>query len=407
MPCASGRRGMEYQPARSLRGTVVRLAMLACYSAMSISIEAQSWMQTSAPITNWTALASSADGTKLFAAANGPGGIFASSNSGLTWTQTSAPVLNWAALATSSDGERLFATEEESTTVWNSTNSGVTWTPHFALPYGGARAVAASSDGAKVVVTGVYYIYTSWDLGLTWMTTSPSNSLYPATGVASSADGTTLGAVSQGHGNVFEFYSSTNSGSSWTEIDGPPNSNSYGTLASSADGMRLVTALAWVGIYTSTNLGQTWEQSDATGNTSWHSVASSADGTKMLAASAFLGNLYTSSDSGASWVQTSAPQTNWSVVASSAVGDKLIAAVKGGGIYTWQAAPPLRLNIRVTHGSVILSWDALSSSILEQNNDLATANWAPVTAPTLQTNGQNEVTLPLTAGGSFYRLKTL
>src|SRR3989442_1029319 len=69
---------------------------------------AQSWMQTSAPITNWTSIASSADGSKLVAVAN-PGPIYTSTNSGDTWTPTSAPTTNWQAVASSADGGRLIA----------------------------------------------------------------------------------------------------------------------------------------------------------------------------------------------------------------------------------------------------------------------------------------------------------
>ncbi|MGO8676363.1 MAG: hypothetical protein ACLQVX_10895 [Limisphaerales bacterium] len=44
---------------------------------------AQNWTLTSAPLTNWSCVASSADGTKLVAAVNG-GLIYASTNSGAT-----------------------------------------------------------------------------------------------------------------------------------------------------------------------------------------------------------------------------------------------------------------------------------------------------------------------------------
>jgi len=109
---------------------------------------------------------------------------------------------------------------------------------------------------------------------------------------------------------------------------------------------------------------------------------------------------------GASWVQTSAPQTNWVAVATSANGNKLVAAVRNGGIYTWQAPPAPQLNIVLTQGQVVLSWAAPSSSILQQNTDLSSANWAALAAAPALTNGEYQVILqPQTTGASFYRLK--
>ena len=56
---------------------------------------AQSWVMTSAPSTNWSSLATSADGSKLVAVAFGGtdsssspnGGIYASTDAGATWNE--------------------------------------------------------------------------------------------------------------------------------------------------------------------------------------------------------------------------------------------------------------------------------------------------------------------------------
>ena len=62
------------------------------------------------------------------------------------------------------------------------------------------------------------------------------------------------------------------------------------------------------------------------------SVASSADGTKLVAV---VGNdyIYTSTDSGAHWTQAGM-SNNWTSVASSTDGSKLVALTSAGGIYT-------------------------------------------------------------------------
>src|SRR5262245_50727985 len=75
---------------------------------------AQNWEQTGAPSTNWTCVASSANGARLVATATGdfPGNaglIYISTNSGATWAATSAPVTNWASVCSSADGAKLAA----------------------------------------------------------------------------------------------------------------------------------------------------------------------------------------------------------------------------------------------------------------------------------------------------------
>ena len=70
---------------------------------------AQTWMHNGAPFGIWTAIASSADGSKLVAYnfESGIGGIYISSNSGTTWTSNSAVVDNqqWLpSIASSADG---------------------------------------------------------------------------------------------------------------------------------------------------------------------------------------------------------------------------------------------------------------------------------------------------------------
>jgi len=69
----------------------------------------------------------------------------------------------------------------------------------------------------------------------------------------------------------------------------------------------------------------------------WHSVASSADGTKLVAC-VYPGQIYTSSDSGVTWTARESNRLWWSV-ALSADGTKLVACVGGslstGQIYTY------------------------------------------------------------------------
>ena len=88
-------------------------------------------------------------------------------------------------------------------------------------------------------------------------------------------------------------------------------------------------------IYTSTNSGANWI-SNAAPSQFRYSLASSADGTKLVAATTD-GPVFTSTDSGTTWQPSYAPNTYWISVASSADGTKLAAAWSlnsDGGVYT-------------------------------------------------------------------------
>src|SRR5208282_1885180 len=68
----------------------------------------------------------------------------------------------------------------------------------------------------------------------------------------------------------------------WTPTSAP--TNIWFSVASSADGSKIVAVSYYDGIYASTNSGMTWAQTSAPTNEIWSSVASSADGNKLVAA---------------------------------------------------------------------------------------------------------------------------
>ena len=191
-------------------------------------------------------------------------------------------------------------------------------------------------------------------------------------------------------------------------------------IASSADGNKVVAAAGFGnlgGIYISTNSGTTWIETGAPSN-NWESVASSADGARLIAGagSSFGGTIYTSTDYGVTWMSNNVPSGYpWRSVSSSADGNKLTAGSSfsggtfSGGIYTLQSIPESFLNIAPSDTNLTLSWIVPSTNfVLQQNTDLTTTNWTDATnSPVLNfTNLQNQVTLPISAGDAFYRLKT-
>jgi photosystem II stability/assembly factor-like uncharacterized protein len=281
----------------------------------------------------WTAIASAADGSSLVAVVDDDL-VYTSTDAGLSWTPRNALFRRWRAVASSADGAKLVAVVYGGQ-IYTSTDSGATWTPRESAR--SWQSVASSADGTKLVaVVSGGFIYVSTNSGATW-TQRASNRDW--TSVASSSDGTKLVAVATGHQGE-RIYTSTDAGTTWTAGQ---EYNSWRSVASSADGSKLVAVARDVGlgvgcrscfpiIYTSTNSGVSWTPRPGTDHMDWISVASSADGNKLIAA-ARGGQIYLSKDAGATWAASEANR-QWAGVASSADGSRLVAVVTGGQLYT-------------------------------------------------------------------------
>lgn len=353
----SGDRG-RWQLASSADGTKLVVASMLNYIYTSTDSGATWVERTSAGFHEWTAIASSADGTKLAATANDydydanqyGGFIYTSSDSGATWTEhTTAGLHEWKTIASSSDGTRLTAAANEENEegdnvgfIYTSADSGVTWTEQTAAGEREWRSVASSADGTKLVAlesnqsVGSRYAYTSVDSGVTWTERTVDPSVMQIwKSVTSSADGTHLVAVSSGdaYWDPGAIYTSTDSGVTWTER-GTAGAHFWQSVASSSDGTRLVATVSIGFVYTSSDAGATWTAQTAAGENEWRPIASSADGMKLTVASQS-GSVYTSSNAGVTWVgRTVAGAQDWSLIASSADGKKLAAVVYDGALYT-------------------------------------------------------------------------
>jgi photosystem II stability/assembly factor-like uncharacterized protein len=373
--------------------------------------EAQTWLPTGAPVTNWVSLAASADGNKLVAAAFGgllvnghefstlPGPIYTSTDSGLAWRQTTAPIGIWEAVASSADGNKLAAVLQYGK-IYTSADSGYSWVEATNSPSAFWNSIACSADGTEIIAArpgaGAVFggIYVSTDSGNTWaLTSAPTNQDWYS--VAASADGTKLLAVPFDGWVSF----STNAGATWTQANIPNGGWQAASVA--ANGKTFVAAAYDGPIYLSTNSGSTWIESSAP-ITGWQAVASSADGSRLVA-TINRGGIYTSSDSGTTWVANCAPSLIWTSVTSSGDGSQLVAVANGGGIYM-----PM-LGITLSSNKVMLSWPTNSINFsLQQSLNPALANWTDVTnlATVNLSNLQYELTLSPTNRVGFYRLKT-
>lgn len=381
---------------------------------------AQAWTLTSAAITNWSCVASSADGSKLVAAVDG-GFIYSSANSGLTWAQTSSSTNSWTSLASSEDGTHMYAANMSysDSSILHSTNFGATW-----QKTGSGQdywlSIACSADGGKVAATYPgYSVFVSTNFGIDWTQLvpqpTPADDLFRL--VSSSADGNTLAVISQGWGPeiLTTPASIQEAGHQIVFFD---NGGLCTSIAISADGTRISASINstpqpastnWGGmLYTEANSGA-FATTNFTTVSNWTSIASSADGSRLVAVSSG-GVIYTSVDAGATWGSAHAPNAPWSGVASSADGCKLVAVANSGGIYTWQTTPMPALKITPSADGLLVSWIVPSMNLqLQENSDLTTTNWADVAiAPVLNvTNLQNQIALPQAGAMRFYRLQAM
>jgi hypothetical protein len=111
------------------------------------------WRTSNLADEQWTSAASSADGTKLICSPNispGPGGVWVSTDSGITWTTNASTPWYWRAVASSADGKFAAVGRRG---VYTSSDSGATWVSN-SIPNLDYDLVASSADGSQLVVAG-------------------------------------------------------------------------------------------------------------------------------------------------------------------------------------------------------------------------------------------------------------
>jgi hypothetical protein len=245
------------------------------------------------------------------------------------WITLLNPLLVYC-LASNSDGSKLVTGGGDGSTssggIYTSTNYGVSWTLQSSAGTRIWRSVASSYDGSKLVacVNGGF-IYTSTDSGSNW--TQRGSSLSWGR-VVSSADGIYLAACdSSGSGYI---YTSSDSGQNWN-VQVASGLKSWTGLAISTNGKNLVASASGDYLYTSSDYGVNWTSQTGSGSRSWTAVNASGDLSKMIASAGTA--LYLSTDSGVTWNSTGPSGITWSGLAVSWYGDIMIAISNPGYPY--------------------------------------------------------------------------
>ena len=298
--------------------------MLAAVYGGAIYISSNSgslWEPASAGTGLWYVVSSSADGSRLAASMFYPHLIFSSTDAGKTWV-TNSFVNEMVSLRCSADGSRLMAGDSSGNVLAVSTNSGANWSPATSVT-GYPNSIAASADGAHWAATSLYGVFTSANFGATWKPDSQPGENWQS--IASSADGSHLLACT---------YQETN--------DVNPQIPSY-----------------YQHLYTSTNFGATWvsnrflSKNLSTASTAFSSVASSADGSKLVAAI----------NPGGIWVAQDVPRPQLGLSASAA-GAKIHWTVPSTNLVLQQSADS-------QHWTTVTNTPALNLTNLENDVQLA------------------------------------
>lgn len=167
------------------------------------------------PSLPWTCVASSADGSRLVAAAtshHGGDSIYISTNLGTTWMATSAPNWMWSSLASSADGSKLVAAQGGypgfDGTIYTSADFGANWTSNNA-PITYWFSVASSADGCKLFASGSGGLYT-------WQTTP-----HPVLSVRPSGTNLVLSWIIPSQPFVLQENADLTT-TNWTDVAGAP-----------------------------------------------------------------------------------------------------------------------------------------------------------------------------------------
>lgn len=290
----------------------------------------------------WAGVATSSNNSKILAARGAAGPLYLSGDSGATWSAASAPSGSWTAVTSSADGSKLFAVQGGAAgTIYRSLDSGATWQVTSA-PAIGWTHVSSSDDGTRLIASSMgndSYLYSSADAGVSWTKVTSAGTAKWKDAVIS-GDGSTIVAAPMS----LDLKVSVNFGGSWTNgiLDpngGPTPGRSWTGVAATTDGLTFIASdgSGSGALFISKDGGVNWVRSANAPAGPWAAVAASNDGSTLLASKYYSPSaLYASYDGGKTWTQQTAPAGAVSAsVSALAMSDDGSAAVSLGATGIW------------------------------------------------------------------------
>ena len=387
-------------------------------SRVGAPLSKNSWLPVNLPSGSWASIACSSNGTVVVAAENNSGNIYVSRDAGTTWTLTPA---SGNFVCSSASGLLLSTLNRYNGTVFYSTNSGSNWVSssfpnrpwNDISPTAGGSFFAVSSGSPPSATPLLVQSAVNFSTGdLTYGILQQDAGQYGGSGfqtVCCVPSNASLLAAATTYGQV---YYSTDRGSTMHQSS-IPGTATWLAMASSING-NLMLLGGFGSIIRSTDAGATWSSASGPNVGYFTSFASSADGTNWLAATD--SGLFISTNSAGTWTLANAPVQVWASAASTWDGSRLFAGENSGSLYTTSptntafvtpSAPALQANFTANSGTASQFFWPLTSGgnfVLQQSSDLK--NWSNVIWPVIISGNNYQVTVPNSAGNSFFRLKT-
>jgi hypothetical protein len=276
-----------------------------------------SWTEFNLNLGNLHVISLTLKGTKIFAGTSG-GGVYESDIASAGWTAVNTGLGDLTAYSLVVNTNLFVGTNGG---VFTSTNDGGTWTAvNSGLTATRVYATAARGD---TLYAGAYGsgLFRSTDNGVTWTNTGVSNKYFHALLVK----GSFVGAGSEGG-----FFYSTNSGSTWAAAaTGLGTADGRDVRALAAGGTNLYAGAQWGRVYISTDGGVNWAPTTGSGPTNVTSLT--LNGSILFAGTAYDG-VFMSSDSGANWTTVNSGLGNLEVNVL-ATGEGTVFAGTGSGLF--------------------------------------------------------------------------
>lgn len=269
----------------SADGTFLAAGVMGGYIWTSADSGATWTQRTPAGSRSWTAISCSDTGATIAAVYAGTGSIYVSKDSGATWAAaSSAGSRGWEGVTVSGDGTTLVAwTSSSSGYLYRSTDGGTTWSQTAST--GRWQSVSISPSGAKIVAarSSESYLSVSTDAGATWGPATPPvgwDSSAPARVKIVAGNSATLGHADS---SVWASIGLTsNDGATWADVGSPRGP--IGSMCASDNLAVIAIALGEAGVYRSTDSGSSWSYVNGTAGQFIYSLACSSDGKKMVMA---------------------------------------------------------------------------------------------------------------------------